>query len=121
VIFAALGTAVECETKEEYDLLAVGSALMATYLGILDRTTGWFAEKGLDRDKARAYIAPLFASLSQRAARDEGTPLEELAREFSTAGGLNEQVLTDFDRGGGHRALTDALERVLLRVRGDDR
>ncbi|RVP14524.1 pyrroline-5-carboxylate reductase, partial [Sinorhizobium meliloti] len=120
-IFAALGTAVECETREEYDLLAVGSALMATYLGILDRTTAWFAEKGLHRDKARAYIAPLFASLAQRAVRDEGTPLEELAREFSTKGGLNEQVLTDFDRGGGHRALTDALERVLLRVRGDDR
>lgn len=120
-IFAALGTAVECVTREEYDLLAVGSALMATYLGILDRTSGWFAEKGLDRGKARAYIAPLFASLAQRAVRDEGTPLEELAREFSTAGGLNEQVLTDFDRGGGHRALTDALERVLLRVRGDDR
>ncbi|PLU19633.1 pyrroline-5-carboxylate reductase, partial [Sinorhizobium medicae] len=42
-IFEALGTPVECETKEEYDLLAVASALMATYLGILDRATGWFA------------------------------------------------------------------------------
>lgn len=117
-IFEALGTPVECETKEEYDLLAVASALMATYLGILDQATGWFAEKGVGRDKARAYLAPLFASLAQRAVRDGETPLDVLSRAFSTPGGLNEQVLIDFDRGGGHRALTDALERVLLRVRG---
>ena len=29
-LFAALGTAVECDTKEEYDLLAAASALMGT-------------------------------------------------------------------------------------------
>ena len=117
-IFAALGTAVECETKEEYDLLAVASALMGTYFGILDRATGWVAEKGVAREKARAYLAPLFASLAQTAVRVEGTPLDALRREFSTPGGLNEQVFDGFERGGGSRALTDALEAVLRRVRG---
>ncbi len=117
-IFAALGSAVECETKEEYDLLAAASALMGSYFGILDRATGWLVEKGMSREKARAYLAPLFASLAQTAVSADGTPLEVLRREFSTPGGLNEQVFDDFDRGGGTRALTDALERVLSRVQG---
>lgn len=117
-IFAALGSVVECETKEEYDLLAVASALMGTYFGILDRATGWVAEKGVAREKVRAYLAPLFASLAQTAVRAESTPLDALRREFSTPGGLNEQVFDVFERGGGSRALTDALEAVLRRVRG---
>ncbi|MBP2239188.1 pyrroline-5-carboxylate reductase [Sinorhizobium kostiense] len=117
-IFDALGSAVECETKDEYDLLAVASALMGTYFGILDRAAGWLAEKGMAKAKARAYLAPLFASLAQRAAKADQTALDALRREFSTPGGLNEQVFEDFDRGGGSRALTDALERVLARVKG---
>ncbi|WP_018237475.1 pyrroline-5-carboxylate reductase [Ensifer sp. BR816] len=117
-IFAALGSTVECETKEEYDLLAAASALMGTYFGILDRSTDWLVEKGLAREKARAYLAPLFASLAQTAVKAEATPLDTLRREFSTPGGLNEQVFEDFDRNGGSRALAGALERVLHRVRG---
>ncbi|MCG5478461.1 pyrroline-5-carboxylate reductase [Sinorhizobium alkalisoli] len=117
-IFDALGSAVECETKDEYDLLAVASALMGTYFGILERATGWLTEKGMAREKARAYLAPLLSSLAQKAAAADQTALDALRREFSTPGGLNEQVFEDFDRNGGSRALSDALERVLARVRG---
>ncbi len=117
-IFAALGTAVECETQEEYDLLAVASSLMGTYFGVLDRATGWLAEKGISREKGRAYLAPLFLSLAQTAVRKDHEPLEALRREFSTAGGLNEQVFNDFDRDGGSAALMNALDNVLRRVKG---
>ncbi|WP_331376302.1 pyrroline-5-carboxylate reductase [Sinorhizobium chiapasense] len=117
-IFAALGSAVECETKEEYDLLAVASALMGTYFGILDRATSWMAQKGMASEKARAYLAPLFARLAQTAVRTGQTPLDILRREFSTPGGLNEQMFEDFHRSGGSQALIGALERVLERVRG---
>ncbi|HXV31085.1 MAG TPA: pyrroline-5-carboxylate reductase [Sinorhizobium sp.] len=118
-IFDALGSTVECATKEEYDLLAVASAMMGTYFGILDRATGWLDDNGIAREKARAYLAPLFTSLAHVAVKADQTPLETLRREFSTPGGLNEQVFEDFDRSGGSRALTDALERVLSRVRGN--
>lgn len=117
-IFDALGSAVECKTKDEYDLLAVASALMGTYFGILDWATGWLTEKGMAQEKARAYLAPLFSSLAQKAAKADQTALDALRREFSTPGGLNEQVFEDFGRNGGSSALTDALERVLARVRG---
>ncbi|MDK1492091.1 pyrroline-5-carboxylate reductase [Sinorhizobium sp. 7-81] len=117
-IFDALGSAVQCETRDEYDLLAVASALMGTYFGLLDRATGWLVDKGMAREKARAYLGQLFTGLALAAVKEHQTPLETLRREFSTPGGLNEQVFEDFERGGGNQALANALERVLHRVRG---
>ncbi|PZP53305.1 MAG: pyrroline-5-carboxylate reductase [Agrobacterium fabrum] len=116
-IFNVLGKAVECETKAEYDLLAAASALMATYFGIMQTATEWLAEKGLPEEKARAYLTPLFAGLSEVAVlAGDRTDFTEISREFATKGGLNEQVLQDFDGKGGSRVLKDALSRVLERI-----
>ncbi len=116
-LFAALGTAVECATREEYDLLAAASALMATYFGIMDRAVTWLSDNGLPEAKARAYLAPLFAELSQTAVRSDTGSFSELSREFATKGGLNEQVFGDFERNGGCEALASALDQVLTRIR----
>ncbi|MDP9810699.1 pyrroline-5-carboxylate reductase [Rhizobium tibeticum] len=118
-LFSVLGTAVECETKEEYDLLAAASALMSTVLGIMDVSAAWLEQRGLAKGKGRAYIASLFASLSQTALRSSTIPLEALSGEFATKGGLNEQVQSDFQKNGGHDALILALDRVLARIQGD--
>lgn len=118
-IFNVLGDAVECETKAEYDLLAAASALMATYFGIMHRATEWLAENGLPEEKGRAYLAPLFAGLSDTAllaGKDVG--FIEMSREYATRGGLNEQVFRDFEENGGSRAARLALDRVLARIRG---
>lgn len=116
-VFDALGTAVACETRDEFDLLAAASALMGTYFGILERTTEWLVAKGMDEAKVRSYLVPLFGSLAHVAAQAPEASFMTLRQEFSTRGGLNEQVFSDFDREGGSRALTDALSRVLERIR----
>jgi pyrroline-5-carboxylate reductase len=114
-----LGNAVECETKEEYDLLAAASALMATYFGIMHRTTEWLAQNGLPEEKGRAYLAPLFAGLSDTALLGgKDIAFIEMSHEFATKGGLNEQVFRDFEANGGSRATLGALDRVLARIRG---
>ncbi|MFC3165827.1 pyrroline-5-carboxylate reductase [Ciceribacter thiooxidans] len=116
-LFNVLGNAVECETKKEYDLLAAASALMATYFGIMHRTTEWLAENGLPEEKGRAYLAPLFASLSETAVlAGKDRHYIDLSREFATGGGLNEQVFQEFDRNGGTGALKRALGQVLERI-----
>lgn len=116
-IFNVLGGAVECETKAEYDLLAAGSALMATYFGIMQTATEWLSKNGLPEEKARAYLAPLFAGLSEVAVlAGSKADFHEISREFATKGGLNEQVLNDFDGKGGSKALKEALGRVLQRI-----
>ena len=116
-IFQVLGGVVQCDSGREYELLAAASSLMATYFSIMDGASEWVAEKGLSRDKARSYLAPLFYELSRAALEaPSGTPFAELSREFATRGGLNEQVLSDFEKHGGADALKTALDRVLARI-----
>ena len=84
----------------------------------MESITGWLEKSGLERAKGQAYIAPLFASLAQKANNPGNEPFSALSREFATKGGLNEQVLSDFDKQGGLAALTAALDGVLARIEG---
>lgn len=116
-MFATLGTAIECNTKAEYDTLAAGSALMALYFGLLDDAARWMTSKGLPAELARGYLVPLFSDLTAKA-RSAGPKIafSDLTNEFCTKGGLNEQVLNDFRKHDGPAALTSALENVYARI-----
>lgn len=114
--FAALGTAVETQTKAEYDRLSAASALMGTYFGILETGARWLVRNGLSYEQAKAYLTPLFSSLSETAAKSESRSFADLRAEFSTRGGLNEQAANDFDRNGGTKAIEDALDGLLKRI-----
>lgn len=116
-LFDRLGTVVECRTMAEFDLLAVGSALMGSYFGFLETAQGWLVGEGLPEAAARSYLAMLFANLGRVA---EGSPLgfDALRGEYSTKGGLNEQMFRVFGDEGGAEALRTALDSVLKRVRG---
>lgn len=116
--FDALGSAIEAKTEAEYQLLGVASALMGTFFGVLETSARWLESRGMPYDQAKTYLAPLFSSLADTAARPHHSSFERLRTEFSTRGGLNEQVFVDFAAKGGTRALTDALDGVLARVRG---
>jgi pyrroline-5-carboxylate reductase len=116
-LFDRLGTAVPCDTIAEFDLLAVGSALMGSYFGILETAQNWLAAQGLAEATARTYLAGLFANLGEVAVANPAS-FTNLRREYSTKGGLNEQIFNDFARSGGTAALTAALDGVLSRVRG---
>lgn len=116
-LFNRLGKAVPCTRIEDFDLLAVGSAMMGSYFGILETVQGWLVTQGLPETSARTYLAGLFANLGRVAsASPEG--FAALRTEFSTKGGLNEQIFRSFADGGGTLALTKALDGVLARVRG---
>ncbi len=117
-LFDTLGTAVQCESRKEYDLLAAASAMMSTYFGVMQFTTTWLEKSGLENAKALAYVAPLFASLAQTANKPGVVSFGSLSREFATKGGLNEQVLANFEKNGGRDALTAALDGVLARIEG---
>ncbi len=116
--FNALGSTVEARTEEEYQLLGSASALMGTFFGILEISSRWLESQGMPYDQAKSYLAPLFASLADTAARRQAPDFDVLRGEFSTKGGLNEQVFADFTAAGGAKALTEALDGVLARIRG---
>jgi pyrroline-5-carboxylate reductase len=116
-LFDRLGQAVECRTMDEFDVLAVGSALMGSYFGILEVAQGWLEARGLPEAAARSYMAGLFANLG-RVAEGSSKGFAALREEYSTKGGLNEQVFKVFSEQGGTEALTVGLDQVLQRVRG---
>lgn len=116
-IFDRLGQAIPCATQAEFDLLAAASALMGSYFGLLDVAQGWLVEGGLTQDAARSYLAGLFGNLG-RVAEESETGFSALREEYSTRGGLNEQMFRVFGEEGGANALRTALGQVLNRVRG---
>ena len=116
-LFDRLGQTVECQTQKEFDLLAVGSALMGSYFGLLDLAQGWLVAEGMPEASARSYLAGLFDNLG-RVAEQSPKGFAELRDEYSTRGGLNEQVFRVFSQEGGADALRTALGQVLQRVRG---
>lgn len=114
--FSRLGTAVACATIEEFDILAVASALMGSYFGIMDHIVGWMQSKGLPQESARRYLAQHFLSLSTVAFRNPSTSLADLRREYSTKGGLNEHMFAEYRDSGGLDALSHGLDAVLARI-----
>jgi pyrroline-5-carboxylate reductase len=115
-LFDRLGQTVECRTQEEFDLLAVGSALMGSYFGLLDVAHGWLVERGMPEASARSYLAGLFENLG-RVAESSPKDFADLRDEYSTKGGLNEQIFRVFLEEGGAETLRTALGQVLQRVR----
>lgn len=116
-LFNRLGTAIACETLAEFDLFAVGSAVMGSYFGILETIQTWLTGQGLSQDAARTYLAGLFANLGT-VATSSPSDFAALRGEYSTKGGLNEQVFQVFGQENGAAALATALDQVLIRVRG---
>ncbi|WP_200833875.1 pyrroline-5-carboxylate reductase dimerization domain-containing protein [Tabrizicola flagellatus] len=90
---------------------------MGSYFGLLELAEGWLVESGLPEATARDYMAGLFANLG-RVAEDSEKAFGALRKEYSTKGGLNEQVFRVFVEAGGVKALRLALDQVLERVRG---
>ncbi|UXN64145.1 pyrroline-5-carboxylate reductase [Phyllobacterium sp. A18/5-2] len=109
-LFSSLGTAVQAENLKQYDLFGAASALMATYFGLLETSARWLEAEGMSYDQASAYLKGLFGGLSHVTDASKEQSFEAMASEFSTKGGLNEQVLTEFTGNGGTKALTLALE-----------
>lgn len=116
-LFNALGKAMPVQDQESFDLYATLSALMGSYFSILEGAEDWAAGHGLPHADARVYLAGLFQNLGAKAAASPHS-FATLRKDHSTAGGLNEQVFTEFARDGGMAALTGGLESVLRRIKG---
>lgn len=115
-LFAALGTAVQAANREQFDLLAAASALMGTYFGLLETSARWLESKGMPYGQASDYLKQLYAGLAHAMTTSPAASFDIMRGDFSTKGGLNEQVFAEFDARGGTGALVEALEAVLRRI-----
>jgi pyrroline-5-carboxylate reductase len=115
-LFNQLGTSVEVSDPAELELLQTASALMGTYFGLLEKASEWLQSKGLQSEDAIAYLRQLYAGLANALATSD-EHFSALRKEFSTKGGLNEQLFDVFSSQGGLTALHSGLDAVLDRIK----
>jgi pyrroline-5-carboxylate reductase len=115
-LFRQSGSVIEVASLEHLNLFFAASAVMGTHFGIMETIARWLEAKGIPYADARIYLEQLHAGLSRVAAAKSELSFSDLRTEFSTRGGLNEQMYQLFEEQGGGRALLDGLEAVLQRV-----
>lgn len=115
-IFDALGRAIAVPDLAAFDVYGAGSALMATYFGVVETACDWMQAQGIAGPDALTYMRSLFGNLGTTLADSTATPAD-LRHAHITRGGLNEQAHQVFMATGGGTALTAGLDAVLARIK----
>jgi pyrroline-5-carboxylate reductase len=115
MLFGRLGMPVEATSESELRALWASTAAMASYFSTLDALASWLVRNGVHANTARDYIAAMFRGLSHVPLASEAS-FGELADEFKTRGGLNEQFARDLARSGVFDAWSAGLDAILARI-----
>ena len=75
------------------------------------------ARHGIPAGDAYRYVAQIFLGLSDIAVREESTNFTDLAGEFATRGGINEQAAKHLRDSGALSEVSAALDAVLRRLK----
>lgn len=118
-LFGRLGTAFEASSERELQALWAATAAMASYFSTLDTVASWLIRNGVEVKTARDYVAAMFHGLSQVPVASEAA-FSQLADEFKTKGGLNEQLARDLARSGVFDAWSVGLDAILARIKKSD-
>jgi len=116
-LFNDLGVAFEASTEREFDSLFATTAAMATFFTLLDTLARWLTAHDVSPTAARDYVARMFQGLADVPLRSTSS-FAELAAEFKTRGGLNEQFANLLAERGAFAACSSALDAILERIEG---
>ena len=114
-LFDRLGTAIEVTAESELQMLWASTAAMASFFTVLHTIEQWLVSHGVTATRARAHVAMMFDGLA-RVPRSSDLSFLELAEEFKTKGGLNEQYAAGLARAGAFDAWSAAADGVLARI-----
>lgn len=114
-IFQQLGGCVVVEDENRFNLFMIAGSFMGVYFHILENCNQWLKEQGLSQEQTAPFLAQLFSNLSQEAQKNHDFPA--LEQEYSTKGGTNELISKAFTSNGGDKALSDAFNSALERMR----
>lgn len=115
-LFSPLGEVVDVASAAEFKTLSVATATFATYFKYLETIEGWLTAQGIEGPKARRYLAALFKGLASGPEHANDESFAQLASHYATPGGLNEQVLGEFESHRAFDVLFAALDRVRDRI-----
>ncbi len=112
-ILARLGTPVLARNEAEFHRLWSLTGLIAPHYRVMDTLAAWEEDGGVARETAEAFIRALFHAM---AAMAETGPLDALARQAQTPGGINEQALRTLEGADAFAPWRAALDAVYARM-----
>lgn len=115
-LFGRLGKVIEVEGPSEFDALSVVTATFASYFKYLDTIHGWLKQHGVADARARDYIVTIFKALANAPGTTPDTGFMDLAQDYATRGGLNEQVLRELAAQNVFDAFAESLDGVHRRI-----
>jgi pyrroline-5-carboxylate reductase len=114
--FSHLGSVIEVKNEKLLNNFWSTSALMAPYYELLNVSTNWLAQKGINKNEAVNYITELFYGLSKDALNKKGIGLKQLVSESQTPKGINEQALRELKKSKFYSKLNNTLNSVHKRM-----
>ena len=115
-LFDRLGTSIVLDDEDQFDLFTVSTATMSAHFAFTGVVTSWMERRGVAADKARHFMNMMMRGLADAASAASGASFSELADEYQTRGGLNEQVRTHLEENGHYAAFADALDAIETRL-----
>jgi pyrroline-5-carboxylate reductase len=116
-LFNRLGSAIAAESAEQFSAFSAATATMAPFFGFAGEIAGWMARHGIPAQDAYRYVAQIFLGLSDIAVRERVHDFTDLAGEFATRGGINEQAARHLRDSGALAEVSAALDAVLQRLK----
>jgi len=116
-LFDRLGKAIVLSEESQIDVMTVASSTMGSYFATMGWITDWLREGGIDEALARSYLSTMWFGLADAAQRHPERDFPTLSREYSTAGGLNEQLKTGLEAEGVGEFYAKGLDALLERIR----
>jgi pyrroline-5-carboxylate reductase len=115
-LFDRLGTTLEVADVDAYEALSATSATLSGFFDYLRTQTDWLETRGIPAADARRYVAATFAGALGSLRAGDAPDFAELATEYATPGGVNEQVARELRDAGAFDTLTGALDGALRRL-----
>jgi pyrroline-5-carboxylate reductase len=115
-LFDRLGRTLEVEDVTAYEALSATSATLAGFFEYLSTQSDWLEARGIAPADARQYVAATYAGALTSLEAEAAPDFAELAGEYATPGGVNEQVARELREAGAFEALDRALDGALDRL-----
>jgi len=120
-LFRRIGETVEVEDQGHFEALLACTAGMASFFKVLAVYADFLSQSGLRDAQARRYVSTLFGALGKSAIHANDRTFDELAKEHTTPGGLNEQMINELTAEDVFATHAAGLGHILNRLRRSER
>jgi len=115
-LFAAVGTVFPVERENEFDAICATTATIASYFAFNETIASWLEQQGVRQRKPGTTLHDFFLGVTTGAVEASERSFQSLAATHATAGGINEQFLTNLVEHGLLTRVSEALDAVLHRI-----